>query len=99
VNYAEHILDAERQRRLEDVPGWRWDPHADRWEEGFSRLLDYVERHGDARVPVSYTVNGYKLGWWVIRQREKHAKSTLDADPQRRLQNLRGWTWKASSST
>ena len=32
----------------------RWDPKADQWEEGFSRLVHYVERQGDApRVPGS----------------------------------------------
>ena len=49
--HAKGTLDADRERRLEDLPGWTWDPVADQWEEGFSRLLDYVERHGDARVP------------------------------------------------
>ena len=69
-------LDADRQRRLQDLPGWTWDPVADQWEEGFSRLLDYVERHGDARVPKSYTVDGYPLGEWVVhatqRPRQRH---------------------------
>ena len=69
-------------------------PLADQWEEGFSRLLDYVERHGDARVPKSYKVDGYKLGSWVQKQRYYHNKGTLDVDRQRRLQRLPGWTWK-----
>ncbi len=42
---------------------------ADQWEEGFSRLLDYVERHGDARVPHAYVVDDYQLGMWVDKQR------------------------------
>ena len=93
INHTKGTLDADRQHRLEDLPGWTWDPYADQWEEGFSRLLDYVERHGDARVPKSYTVDGYRLGTWVTTQRDKHAKGTLDADRQRRLQDLPGWTW------
>ena len=91
--HAKGTLDADRQRRLQELPGWTWDPLADKWEEGFSRLLDYVERHGDARVPQSYTVDGYKLGEWVMTQRASHAKGTLDADRQRRLEDLPGWTW------
>jgi hypothetical protein len=81
------------------VPGWTWNPVADQWEEGFSHLLQYVERHGDARVPQSYSVDGYQLGEWVARQRRMYAKGLLDADRERRLQALPGWTWKASSST
>ena len=86
-------LTPTAQHRLQDLPGWTWEPKADQWEEGFSRLLDYVERHGDARVPLSYTVDGYRLGGWVIKQRTRYAEGTLDADRQHRLKNLPGWTW------
>ena len=92
-------LDAERQQRLQGLSGWTWDPFADMWEEGFAPLLDYVERHGHARVPQSYIVDGYALGRWVMTQRNRHAKGTLDADRERRLQDLPGWTWKARSVT
>jgi len=70
-----------------------------KWEEGYRRLVAYVERHGDARVPKSYTVDGYQLGAWAGTQRRSYAKGTLDTDRERRLQDLPGWTWKASSST
>jgi Helicase associated domain len=92
-------LDADRERRLQARPGWTWDPRVDLWEEGFTRLLDYVERNGHARVPFSCAVDGYPLGSWVNTQRTKHAKGSLHADRERRLQDLPGWTWKALSST
>jgi superfamily II DNA or RNA helicase len=88
-------LDAERRYRLQALPGWTWDVLTGKWEEGFSRLLDYVERNGDARVPFSYVVDGYRLGQWINTQRVKYAKGTLDADRQRQLQALPGWTWDA----
>jgi superfamily II DNA or RNA helicase len=94
TNYTGGMLEADRQRRLEDLAGWTWDPRASDWEEGFRRLLDYVERHGDARVPASYTINGYRLGQWVGVQRTRRAKGTLEADHQHRLQDLPGWTWQ-----
>ncbi len=93
-------LDADREHRLQELPGWTWDPRADDWEEQFCRIIDYVERHGDARVPQHYVaVDGYRLGRWVSRQRQSHRRGTLDADCERRLQDLPGWTWKTSSST
>jgi len=98
TDHANGTLDADRQDRLEDLPGWTWDTRADQWEEGFSRLLHYVERHGDTRIPQSYTVDDYRLGAWVTTQRQSHRKGTLDADRERRLQDLPGWTWKAASS-
>ena len=86
-------LDTDRERRLEDLPGWTWDPHADKWEEGFSRLLEYVEYHGNALVSLSYTSDGYRLGRWAAKQRDHYAAGTLDADRKRRLQKVTGWEW------
>jgi superfamily II DNA or RNA helicase len=92
-NYRKNALDADRQRRLEAMPGWSWDPKTDQWEEAFCRLMDYVQHHGDAYVPVAYVVDGFRLGGWVHMQRVHHVRGTLDADRKRRLQELAGWTW------
>jgi len=97
--YSKKTLEVDREHRLEELQAWTWDPFADRWEEAFHRLQDYVKRHGNARVPRSYIDDGYPLGSWVTTQRQSHRKATLDADRQRRLEDLQGWTWKASSST
>jgi hypothetical protein len=96
TRHSEGTLDSDRERRLQGLPGWTWDArdYIDRWEDGFNRLLRYVELNGNARVPSSYTVDDYKLGRWVIRQRANHAKGTLNADRQHRLQDLTDWTWK-----
>jgi helicase associated protein len=93
VDHTRGGLDPDRERRLQELPGWTWDPLADMWEEGFRRVSDYVKRHGDARVPQSHTVDGYALGAWVMTQRHKHARGSLDAGRQRRLETLPGWTW------
>ncbi len=96
--YSRGTLEADRQRRLEELSGWVWDPYADAWEEGFSRLREYVERHGDARVPTSYKVDGYNLGRWVCKQRGSYLKGTFEADRQQRLQDLPGWAWDADAA-
>jgi helicase associated protein len=92
--HSKGTLSADRQRRLRKLSGWTWDPFADQWEEGFSRLQEYVEHNGDARVPHSHKVDGFGLGQWVLGQRQKFAKGTLSADRQRRLRKLSGWTWR-----
>ena len=61
-------------------PAGHGTPSPTSGRRGFSRLLDYVERHGDARVPQSYTVDGYRLGAWVSQQRINYAEGSLDAD-------------------
>lgn len=93
--FAKDSLEAERQQRLEALPGWAWNTHSDAWEEGFSRLVAYAEEHGDSRVPMPYEVDGYRLGYWVSNQRSLFAKDSLDPDRQRRLEALTGWSWNA----
>jgi Helicase associated domain/Helicase conserved C-terminal domain len=86
-------LDAERQRRLEQLPDWSWAPRTDQWEYGFSRLKEYSEREGHCRVPDRYTTeDGYRLGTWVGLQRAKRDK--MDSERRRRLEQLPGWLWK-----
>src|SRR5579884_786843 len=93
THYSKGTLDADRQRRLQDLTGWSWDVNVDLWEEGFNRLLDYIEENGHTRVPAKYRVNGYPLGQWVAIQRSFGNRGALDPDRKRRLANLTGWTW------
>ena len=92
--YSNGTLDADRRRRLQKLPGWTWDTHAEQWEEGFRQLLDYAESHGDARVPLSYNVDGYRLGQWLNVQRDRHSQGSLDDERRARLEALPGWVWK-----
>ncbi|WP_186244061.1 DEAD/DEAH box helicase [Mycobacterium simulans] len=93
--HARGILNGDRKRRLACLPGWTWDPYGDQWEEGFSQLLKYVELNGDARVPKSCVIGGYKLGSWIKQQRRAFSKGLLDPDRELRLKALPGWTWDA----
>jgi hypothetical protein len=91
--YNRGALDPDKRSRLADLPGWSWDAQDAKWEQGFRRLQEYVEHHGDARVPGSYTINGYQLGTWVVTQRVVRTRGELSSDRQRLLQDLSGWTW------
>jgi Helicase associated domain len=65
----------------------------DRWEVGFSHLKLFSERERHCIVSGQYkTDDGYRLGFWVGRQRRK--RDGMDPDRQQRLEALPGWVWK-----
>jgi len=85
-------LPAERKNRLEALPGWSWSAHADKWEEGFRYLQEFVEREGHAKASGNYkTENGFRLGRWVVLQRTN--RDSMPSERKARLEALPGWTW------
>jgi Helicase associated domain len=87
------LMHPDHRSRLEALPGWNWVPLSVQWEEGFSRLEQFLDREGHCRVPRSHkTDDGYRLGEWVSNQRSK--KSSMHLDRRQRLEALPGWKWK-----
>lgn len=80
----------DRQRRLDQLPGWTLDSRTEFWEDGFRHLSEYAKQHGSAQPPSRYVIDGFKLGIWVNTQRQNWA--TLDDDRRSRLEQLPGWT-------
>ena len=94
--YTKGDLDPDRENRLKKVTGWVWSAMEARWEEGFSRLQDYVRDNGS--IPGATTeVGGYKVGSWAVVQRARHKKDKLTADQVHRLGGLDGWEWALKS--
>ena len=89
TRYNQGKLESSRIDRLAPLPGWVWRASEAKWEEGFQRLLEFAEAHGNVRVPVGYEVDGVKLRIWSTNQRAKFDE--LSPDRQRRLKNLPGW--------
>jgi superfamily II DNA or RNA helicase len=88
------VLSEERIARLEASPGWVWEAHVDRWEQGFDALKRFVAREGHARVVPTYRdENGYRLGGWVHSQRSAYRRGELSEERIARLAALPGWAW------
>jgi hypothetical protein len=93
--HAKGTLDADRQHRLEEVPGWVWDTLAYKWQGDLQTLQSYVQSHGDARVPYKVVVDGFRLGAWVAEQRNQYASGRLHPWRQEQLERMPGWVWRA----
>ena len=88
----EEGYDPERKKRLDDL-GFVWDPLQVAWEEGYHRLLEYMEVHGHANVPQRFaTEDGYRLGTWVSNQRQLVGRAGYDSERRKRLDDL-GFVW------
>ena len=78
--------------QLLDTLGFTWDPLAEKWEEGFSKLQQFKEREGDCRVPQGHKEGDFNLGTWVGKQR--YTKDKLIPERKQRLDAL-GFFWSA----
>ena len=96
-------IPPERKARLNSL-SFDWDPFNTDWEEGFEHLTAYVKEYKRCRVPHAYvSPDGYRLGGWVLKQRQKRDK--LSTQQQSRLDVLRfsrldalGFIWNARTT-
>jgi hypothetical protein len=83
-------LSASRRQQLDEL-GFDWDPDQMDWAEGLRYLTIYKQREGHCRVPQSHKENGFRLGGWVLRQRQS---KTLPEARRQQLDEL-GFVWDA----
>jgi superfamily II DNA or RNA helicase len=84
-------LSPKRKQRLNDI-GFIWDPSAEKWDEGFNKLLQFKEIEGHCRVPKYFKLNEFKLGEWVSIQRKKPVN--LTPKHKQRLDDI-GFAWSS----
>jgi hypothetical protein len=94
-DHARGVLSRDRAERLEALPKWSWNLLADKWDEAYQCLHEYIDRHGDALVPQSFVIEGIHLGSWVSTQRNNYASGKLRPERRELLEALEGWTWDA----
>jgi len=87
-------LSEEHQKILEKIQGWYWNQHDTQWLKRLEYLLRYIRRNGNTLVPKKYVEeDGYKLGLWVMSQRERYKHKRLSAKRRQILEGLPSWTW------
>ena len=91
-------MTGEQRERLEKIGFCKEKKTVRQWNEKYALAKRYYEEFGDLNVPVSYCVNGVKLGRWIsnIRAKRKHPEGSgmvLDEHRIRQLDSI-GMDWK-----
>ena len=91
-------LSAEQLERLSSI-GFKLEKKTARqWNEKYALARNYYEIHGNLNIPLSYSVNGVKLGRWIsnIRSKRKHPDSSGMVLGEERIKQLDsiGMDWK-----
>ena len=85
-------MASERTKRLDGL-GFAWKPNASTWDELFTALSTYKQKHSDCNVQCEWPDNP-KLGKWCAHQRQAYLKGKLPADRIQRLEEL-GFAWNS----
>ncbi len=64
-----------------------------RWQEGLAQLRAYTRAHGGALPHTRLVVDGFPLGRWVARQRERYWANRLSLEQAAALEVVPGWEW------
>lgn len=81
----------ERIAGLEALPGWTWNARDAWWEEHYQQLRAFAEQHGHASPGDRDVVDGFNLGKWVAKERQKIRAGKRTDDQTARLRALPGW--------
>ena len=88
--YNQGRIQSDRLKRLEEL-GFVWNPYGLVWNQRFTELVEYKQKHGHCNVPHGYSANP-QLGTWVRNQRTYYKRSKLDAEQIQRLEEI-GFVW------
>lgn len=101
--YRMETLPADRVKKLEAVPGWRWGVLSDEDTTMVDALAMFVEFEKTARVPTSHVEDGLQLGRWCWDVRRRYwtgriQPSLIDeitaATPSRWAPGEKHWSWE-----
>ena len=91
-------LSEEQLTRLRKIGFQTEKKTARQWNEKYELAKEYYESNGNLNIPLSYSVNGVKLGRWIsnIRSKRKHPRSNGMALNDERIRQLDviGMDWK-----
>jgi hypothetical protein len=94
-------MTQERYDRLDETPGWLWDPMSDVWESNFADCLEHYKKNNAWPSGEDSNAVVKRLGVWVGKQRAQGkklaagAKSPMTQERYDKLDRTPGWLWDA----
>jgi Helicase associated domain len=83
-------ISTARRRQLDAIK-FVWDSNEDAWQRGLAALKQFKAREKHCRVPRSHEEGAFKLGTWVVNQRNR--RDTLSVQRRHRLDAV-GFIWR-----
>ena len=92
-------LGAERSSRLEQLPGWSWDPVEDDFQTGLRALCAFAAECGHLRIPNRLRdFRGLDLASWCRNRRAAYQRGELGLERVAALESIPGWSWDPRES-
>ncbi len=87
-NYRNGKLSQEKIDQLERL-GVVWDPNQQLWLRGYIHAESYYQEHGDISTGKDYVSDdGYRLGQWLVHQRQDYKAGKMKADRVEMLKRI-----------
>ena len=80
----------QRFNKLEQIPGWSWNPTSDLWNNTYKKISTFVKKND--KFPPSRS----NLGTWVSTQRQKYRRSKLSQKQIKQMEQMPGWKWNGN---
>lgn len=107
--YRSGMLAPERAGRLSALPGWAWDPAAQRWLEQWAQVLAVADECGQLTVDDPQTAQRAlhrpepksrvnTIGRWCAAQRQLARRGELGSWQLCKLDEIPGWSREAISA-
>lgn len=94
TRYRRGHLTSAQVAELEALPGWRWNAHQDLWPVALAALHAWGLEHGATPIPHDcVTEDGFDLGSWAVRARQRFVDGRLSLDKAAELAAHPAWSW------
>jgi superfamily II DNA or RNA helicase len=88
-------LTPNQIKSFEQFSDWSWNRKKDDdFNDWLVLLKEFANEHGHALVPAKTQYRGQSLASWVNTQRVRYIDGLLEQDRIRRLESVKGWSWR-----